>query len=95
MLNRTYKRIYNLQSNTWTLTNQTLSGHPDLGLSGAGLVNAGATLILIGGTDGLTYYNNVYAYNEDFGFYDTGLKITSPKSDMAVVSLKENFTTSV
>jgi len=45
-------------------------------------------LILIGGTDGLNYYDNVYAYDEEFGFYDTGLKMTSPKCDMAVMALK-------
>jgi hypothetical protein len=84
------KNSFYLKLNTWTLVNQTLSGHPELGFHGSGLIETDETLILFGGTDGLKYYDNVYAYDEAFGFYDTGFKLRVPRSDMAVVALKEN-----
>jgi hypothetical protein len=71
------------------LLSQTLSGHPDLGLFGSGLIESDNQLILIGGTDGFRYYDNVYAYHEDFGFYDTGVKLASGRSDMAVIGLRQ------
>ena len=76
-----------MQLNTWTLVDQTLIGHPDLGLQGSGLVETNSSLILMGGTDGLNFYDNVFAYDEDFGFYDTGFKLSSPKADFSVVPL--------
>ena len=69
--------------------NQTLMGHPELGFFGASMVEADPHLILIGGTDGINNYDNVYAYNEDFGFYETGVKLSSPKSEMATIALKQ------
>ncbi len=70
--------------------NQTLMGHPELGFYGASMIEADPHLILIGGTDGINYYDNVYAYNENFGFYDTGVKLSAPKSEMAAIALKQN-----
>jgi hypothetical protein len=54
------------------------------------MIESAPHLIMMGGTDGLNYYDNVYAYNEEFGFYDTGVKLSSPKSEMAVVALQQN-----
>jgi hypothetical protein len=69
---------------------QTLNGHPEIGFYGASMIESAPHLILIGGTDGLNYYDNVYAYNEEFGFYDTGVKLSSPKAEMAAVALHKN-----
>ena len=77
------------QTNSWTLTSQTLNGHPEIGFYGASMIESAPHLIMIGGTDGLNYYDNVYAYNEEFGFYDTGVKLSSPKAEMAALALQQ------
>ena len=63
---------------TWSLTEQSVPGHPELGLVKAQMVETpDGALFLMGGKDGHINegYNWIFAYDEVFGFYDTGLKL--------------------
>ena len=82
-------QVFLLQDNSWTLMNQSLYGHPELGLYGASMIEAPQHLVLLGGTDGMKNYDNVFSYNEHFGFFDTGVKLSAPKYEMAAVALKK------
>ena len=75
--------------------NQSPYGHPELGLYGASMIEAPPHLFVLGGTDGMRNYDNVYSYNEHFGFYDTGVKLSAPKYEMAAIALRHQTDSTV
>ena len=84
--------VFNTETLKWVLTEQSVPGHPELGLYGAKMVETQDDLFLLGGRDGYTsvVYNVIYAYHEVFGFYDTGLTMPYSAYDFSAIVLKDN-----
>ncbi len=58
------------------MSDQVVPGHPSLGLFDAGMIESETgDLFLLGGSDGLNGYKDIYAYNEHYGFYDIGIEL--------------------
>ena len=55
--------VFNLETQQWSLTEQSVPGHPELGLYGAQIVETSEDLYLLGGKDGYTSdtYNTHWA----------------------------------
>ena len=77
---------------SWTVTEQSVPGHPELGLYGAQMVETPNNLFLLGGHDGhrLLSHNWISAYNQYFGFYDTGLTIPHNMYDFSAITIDSN-----
>ena len=84
--------VFNLETQQWSLTEQSVPGHPELGLYGAQIVETPEDLYLLGGKDGYTSdtYNIIYAYNQVFGFYDTGYTMPYSAYDFSAVPLNNH-----
>ena len=53
-----------------------MPGDYELGLFDAQMIESeSGDLFLLGGQDGKNSYKDIYAYNEWFGFYDTGKEL--------------------
>lgn len=85
--NQTNNFILNLQSGTWTLSNQVVPGHPELGVFDAKMATSDfGDLFLFGGEDSFDFYRDIYAYDEHFGFYDVGQVLPEKMSEFILLN---------
>ena len=80
--------MYNFQTDTWTLLNQSVPGDYELGLFDAQMIESeSGDIFLLGGQDGKNSYKDIYAYNEWFGFYDTGKELPKELYDFVAIEI--------
>ena len=76
-----------------------MPGDYELGLFDAQMIESeSGDLFLLGGQDGKNSYKDIYAYNEWFGFYDTGKELPKELYDFVAIEIstkKPETTTTV
>ena len=76
-----------------------MPGDYELGLFDAQMIESeSGNLFLLGGQDGKNSYKDIYAYNEWFGFYDTGKELPKELYDFVAIEIstkKPETTTTV
>ena len=70
------------------MLDQSVPGHYELGLYDSQMIeNESGELFLLGGQDGFKSYNDIYAYNEWFGFYDIGKELPKKLFDFVAIDI--------
>ena len=65
-----------------------MPGDYELGLFDAQIIESeSGNLFLLGGQDGKNSYKDIYAYNEWFGFYDTGKELPKELFDFVAIEI--------
>ena len=65
-----------------------MPGDYELGLFDAQMIESeSGDLFLLGGQDGKNSYKDIYAYNEWFGFYDTGKELPKELFDFVAIEI--------
>ena len=65
-----------------------MPGDYELGLFEAQMIESeSGNLFLLGGQDGKNSYKDIYAYNEWFGFYDTGKELPKELFDFVAIEI--------
>ena len=65
-----------------------MPGDYELGLFDAQMIESeSGDLFLLGGQDGKNTYKDIYAYNEWFGFYDTGKELPKELYDFVAIEI--------
>ena len=65
-----------------------MPGDYELGLFDAQMIESeSGDLFLLGGQDGKNSYRDIYAYNEWFGFYDTGKELPKELYDFVAIEI--------
>ena len=65
-----------------------MPGDYELGLFDAQMIESeSGNLFLLGGQDGKNSYKDIYAYNEWFGFYDTGNELPKELYDFVAIEI--------
>ena len=65
-----------------------MPGDYELGLFDAQMIESeSGDIFLLGGQDGKNSYKDIYAYNEWFGFYDTGKELPKELYDFVAIEI--------
>ena len=70
------------------MLDQSVPGDYELGLYDSQMIESeSGELFLLGGQDGFKSYNDIYAYNEWFGFYDIGKELPKHMFDFVAIDI--------
>ena len=72
--------------------NQSIPGDYELGSFDSQMIESeSGNLFLLGGQDGVKAYKDIYAYNQWFGFYDTGKELPKEMFNFVAIDISENM----